>query len=137
MTKHETKIKAREDLNLAIVNESYAWRKYASVEQGSSPDGGQVNRGMPRPTRMAMEHALAREAAAVTKAAVDALVAACEEATRAGIADWIAAAPSRMEAQSAAGAQSLHYMHTIGQLAAAASLADAIRNKADLGEQGT
>jgi hypothetical protein len=37
-----------------------------------------------------------------------------------------------MESQAAAGAQSLHYMHDIGQLAAAAGLAVAIRNKADL-----
>ena len=35
-----------------------------------------------------------------------------------------------------AGAQPLHYMHTIGQLAAAASLAEAIKNKADQEDRG-
>jgi hypothetical protein len=68
---------------------------------------------------------------AVTDAALDAFAAACEEETRAGIAAWIADAPARIAAQSAAGAVPLHYMHTIGQLAAAADLAEAIRNKVD------
>lgn len=67
-----------------------------------------------------------------TLTAIKDLVSACEEETRAGIVSWIAAAPARMEAQAAAGAQSLHYMHDIGQLAAAAGFAEAIRNKADL-----
>jgi hypothetical protein len=71
---------------------------------------------------------------AATNAAIDAFAAACEEEARAGIAAWIAAAPARMDAQAAAGAQPLHYMHTIGQLAAVASLAEAIKNKVDLNE---
>ena len=73
---------------------------------------------------------------AATNAAIDAFAAACEEETRAGIVAWIAATPARMDAQAAAGAQPLHYMHTIGQLAAAASLAEAIKNKADQEDRG-
>ena len=71
---------------------------------------------------------------AAPNAAIDAFAAAREEETRAGIVAWIAAAPARMDAQAAAGAQPLQYMHTLGQLAAAASLAEAIKNKVDLNE---
>ena len=129
MTKHETKIKARATVILAMDEEAQAWIRFAQIEW--------VNRDRPCPARLSMERAMAEGSSVATRAAVDVFAAACEEETRAGIAAWIAAAPARMEAQSAAGAQPLHYMHTIGQLAAAASLADAIRNKADLKDQGT
>ena len=87
------------------------------------------------PCRLTDNRVVANESGAATTAAVDAFAAACEEETRASIVAWIAAVPDRMEAQAAAGAQSISYMHTIGQLAAATSLAEAIRNKADLKDQ--
>jgi hypothetical protein len=121
MTTFMCKDRAREDLNLALVNEARAWRRLGRTSTCLHPAG-----------QMASDRASAMEAAAVTKAAINTFAAACEEETRAGIAAWIAAAPARMDAQIAAGAQPLHYMHDIGQRAAAASLADAIRNKADL-----
>ena len=119
----KSKDRAREDLILALANEAIAWRRL-----------GRTSTCPPNLGQMAGDRTSADEAAAVTRAAIDAFAAACEDEARAGIADWIAAAPARMDAQAAAGAQSLHHMHTIGQLDAAASLAKAIRNKSDLEE---
>ena len=127
MTMTTSKTKAREDLELALVSEARAWRRLGRTATEMME---QISHSSP----MLGDRASADEAAAATKAAIDAFATACEEETRAGIADWIAAAPARMEAQAAAGAQSLHYMHDIGQLAAAAGLAEAIRNKVDLEE---
>ena len=67
-----------------------------------------------------------------TKEAVEAFATACEEEIRASIVSWIAAAPARMEAQKAAGAKAIHYMHEIGMRTAATDIAESIRNKADL-----
>jgi hypothetical protein len=83
---------------------------------------------------LGLERATVAASELAVEESINALVRACEEEVRAGIAAWIADAPARIAAQSAAGAVPLHYMHTIGQLAAAADLAEAIRNKVDLKE---
>ena len=78
-----------------------------------------------------------RTAKDATREAIDAFAVACEEATRAGIIDWIAAAPGRMAAQKAAGAVSIHPMYDEGLLAAASQLYDGLKNRADLEPKGS
>lgn len=118
------KVEARAALDLALANEASSWRAFARTEM--------KHRDMACPAFLAAARVAVEKDVAATKAATDALVSSCEEETRARIVAWIAAAPARMEAQAAAGATSLHCMHDIGQLAAAAKLAEAIKNKSDL-----
>ena len=84
-----------------------------------------------RPSNLVPSREAVSLAVSATRNAINIFEPVCEAETRASIANWIAAAPARMAAQAAAGAQSFHYMHTLGQLDAAASLAEAIRNKSD------
>jgi len=120
-----SKAEARKALDDAIDSEGKARKALGMTMMMEFPD-----------EHLKADHWAVTEAVLATKAAIDAFAAACEEEARAGIADWIAAAPARMDAQAAAGAQPHHYMHTIGQLAAAASLAEAIKNKVDLEGKG-
>jgi hypothetical protein len=116
----KSKNRAYEDLILALANEAIAWRRLGRTSAG------------PHPGQLANDRASADEAAAVTRAAIDAFAAACEEETRASIVAWIAAAPARIDAQKAAGAKAIHYMHEIGMRTAATDIAEAVRTKADL-----
>lgn len=126
MTIPGIKSEARHALDMALDNEGKARKRMGMTEMMEFP-GGQLE-----DDRESLVKAVAS-----TKAAIDAFAEECRAETRAGIVAWIAAAPARMDAQAAAGAQPLHYMHTIGQLAAAASLAEAIKNKADQEDRGS
>lgn len=117
MSTFMSKAEARAALAVALDNEGKARKALGMTIQMEFPDA---------------DHYAVTEAMKATRAAIDAFAAACEEETRASIVAWIAAAPARMDARKAAGAQAIHYMHEIGMRTTATDIAESIRTKADL-----
>ena len=124
MTAFMSKTEARAALEIALDNEGKARVKLGQTDMTEFPWSRHSNLG---PNREAVSAAVS-----ATKNAIDAFAAACEEETRASIVAWIAAAPARIDAQKAAGAKAIHYMHEIGMRTAATDIAESIRTKADL-----
>ena len=122
MTAREIRDKAREDLNLALVNEAHECKQLGVAVE--------MMEHQPCPGLLASRAMTANEAKGLTNAAVDAFAVACEEETRASIAAWIEAA---LEGDRTLGGADLppHFMASLGDEITARHIATSIRKKAD------